>query len=219
MLRIIAFHLLGIIGCLCITTTVYGQDPTRFSDQIDQLLAQERESSNPPVLFTGSSSVRIWDLGKYYPELHLLNHGFGGSQMSDLEYYLDQLVIQFSPSQVFIYEGDNDLAAGKSVKQIMKSCKRVVKRIQKALPECEIFLIAAKPSVARWQLAQEYENLNAAYLQFARRKSMVAFADVWTPMLDSDGMVMKDIFLQDNLHMNDKGYALWDKVIGPLIHQ
>jgi lysophospholipase L1-like esterase len=32
-------------------------------------------------------------------------------------------------------------------------------------------------------------------------------------MLQGDGSVMKDIFIADNLHMNAKGYAIWQKIL------
>jgi hypothetical protein len=36
-------------------------------------------------------------------------------------------------------------------------------------------------------------------------------------MLTSDGDVMKDIFIGDNLHMNSKGYKIWESLIRPVL--
>ena len=49
--------------------------------------------------------------------------------------------------------------------------------------------------------------------ELASSKKKVYFIDVWTPALDADGNVLKDIFLEDGLHMNEKGYAIWVSVI------
>src|SRR6187200_3014504 len=70
------------------------------------------------VVFVGSSSIRLWDLAKYFPNLSALNRGFGGSQMIDSVYHADLLVIRHKPRTVIVYAGDNDLAAGKSPQQV-----------------------------------------------------------------------------------------------------
>jgi len=86
-----------------------GQDPTRFENEIQQLLItiQYDSTKSNTVVFTGSSSIKSWkNINEYFPEHNIINTGFGGSQMSDLLYYSNQLILNFNPSQVFIYEGD-----------------------------------------------------------------------------------------------------------------
>lgn len=194
------------------------QDPTRFAQQIEEILTSQQDAPASPIIFTGSSSVRMWkSLATDFPNHPVLNRGFGGSQMSDLLYYLDRLVIADQPKQVFIYEGDNDISAGKSNKEILKDFKEGYKRIRKALPDTEIVLISPKPSIARWELRSQYETLNAALAKWAGKKKNLRFADVWVPMLNAQGEPMPDIFIQDNLHMNAKGYAIWREVISGFI--
>ena len=137
--------------------------------------------------------------------------------MSDLSYYLNETVLQFSPSKVFIYEGDNDIAAERHLNMIMKHANDVVKTIEKQFPSSQIILIAAKPSIARWNLKEEYLLVNQALKEFANKKSNRHYADVWSIMLDENGEVLKDIFIEDGLHMNKKGYDLWDRVIRPFV--
>lgn len=49
--------------------------------------------------------------------------------------------------------------------------------------------------------------------RFCRKTSGFEYADVWTAMLDRNGMVYTDIFIEDKLHMNKKGYDIWQVVI------
>src|SRR5690606_18214675 len=93
------------------------QDPTRFQQAVDQIT--EKNAGLAPggdlVVFTGSSSIKRWkDIASYFPDQKALNHGFGGSQTSDLIHYVDELILNYKPKKVFIYEGDNDISAGKS---------------------------------------------------------------------------------------------------------
>jgi lysophospholipase L1-like esterase len=52
---------------------------------------------------------------------------------------------------------------------------------------------------------------------FLKKKKKTAFVDVYKAMLKADGTPMTDIFLEDNLHMNAKGYAIWQKIIEPYL--
>ena len=201
------------------TTADAGEpDPTRFASDIEKFSKISFDDSQDRIVFTGSSSIRFWpDIHKYYPDYQVINTGFGGSQMSDLRYYLNETVLRFSPRQVFIYEGDNDVSAQRPTSVIMENTRKVVDAIRQQLPNTEIVLISAKPSVARWQLKPQYETLNAAFESYANSQKNVKYANVWDNMLDEQGVVRKDIFIADNLHMNTKGYELWDQIIGPMV--
>lgn len=215
-MRLLIFSIL--IQLTLSVTPLPAQDPLRFSAEIEQMKSQDISSSGDLIIFTGSSSVRMWkDVADRFPGYHIINRGFGGSQMSDLLYFLDDLVIDAKPCQVFIYEGDNDLSAGKTTSQILNDTKEVLERIWEASPDTDIVLISPKPSVARWNISDKYLHLNQALQELSEQYPNLHFADVWTPALDKDGTVMKDIFLEDNLHMNPKGYAIWEKTIRPFL--
>ena len=133
-------------------------DPTRFEDTVLEYEAFDREHPFPEgaVLFVGSSSIRMWkSLDEDFPEKTAVNRGFGGSQFSDLLYYLDRLVTCYQPSKIFIYEGDNDISAGKKPKEILNDAKQVRQQIAAKLRGVPVYFIAAKPSVARWKFAKK----------------------------------------------------------------
>lgn len=207
-----------IILLLITSIDLFGQDPLRFAEEVKKFEnASVQYPAQNRIVFTGSSSIRLWvDFKSYFPEHNVINTGFGGSETSDLIYYKDLLISQFNPKQVFIYEGDNDVNSGKSGLQILADMNKLVNDLLEEGVE-NIVIIAPKPSVARWELKEKYEKVNASFKAMADLSPNIQFADVWTPMLNADGMVKKDIFLEDNLHMNKKGYDIWIKVIGPLL--
>jgi len=193
-------------------------DPHRFATEIDKIKQLSFNAQQERIVFTGSSSIRFWpDISSYYPTHQVINTGFGGSQMSDLLYYLEETVLRFAPTKVFIYEGDNDIAAGQDIGTILKNTKAVVKRIEQSAPNVEIILIAAKPSLARWELKEDYIKLNKAFKNYVNKKPNCQFANVWDIMLNEKGEVLPAIFIEDGLHMNESGYELWDKVIRPFV--
>lgn len=197
----------------------WAQDPTRFEAQVKEIgekypAADYQES----VVFTGSSSIRMWaDLATDFPNHKVVNAGFGGSQAVDLLHYVDELVLAYRPKYVFIYEGDNDISSGKKTEVIMETLNLIVTEIKLALPETEIILIGAKPSISRWELADKYKDLNTEMVKYSTVTEGVQYADVWTGMLGADKKPLPDIFLEDNLHMKRKGYEIWAKEIGQFL--
>ncbi|GAB5408800.1 MAG: hypothetical protein BalsKO_11650 [Balneolaceae bacterium] len=208
---------LFLICFFSIQNEVFAQDPSRFQNEVDALVEKEFEidSTKPIAVFTGSSSVRLWNnLSEVFPSVNTINTGFGGSHASDLIFYLDELVLRHSPDIIFIYEGDNDIAASKTRITILPEMTRLVTLIKKELPDAEIYFISPKPSIARWSFKEDYEYLNGMLETVFRNTEGVTFIDVWNPMLNESGEPRADIFIEDNLHMNAKGYEIWTEVIG-----
>ncbi len=193
----------------------FGQDPSRFQKEVDSIVALNRSvKTSNLVLFTGSSSIRMWhDLKSTFPDHNIVNLGFGGSEMADLLFYVDKLIISFAPTQVFIYEGDNDISFGRTSQQILSTADSILSRVRMKLPETELVFISPKPSLARWKLKEQYEIFNKQLEAWTKRKKRVRYADVWSAMLDSQGNVRQDLFIEDGLHLNEKGYSIWTNVL------
>src|SRR5881396_2763406 len=96
------------------------QKPERFAKEIEAFEKQEKDKPVPKdaIIFIGSSSIRLWKLDKSFPDLAVVNRGFGGSQLADSVHYAPRLLHKQQPRLVVLYAGDNDLAAGKSPEQV-----------------------------------------------------------------------------------------------------
>jgi lysophospholipase L1-like esterase len=198
---------------LMLTLSLRAQDPTRFKEEVDKIISSVKPSKNKKlVVFTGSSSIRMWsDIASRFPNQNIINTGFGGSTMSEMFYYSQELIVDYKPEKIFIYEGDNDLATGKSQQQIIHDAEKVLNYIRGQLPK--VYFISPKPSVRRWELKEKYESLNGQLQAWANAKKNVYFVDVWTPMLNEQGQVRPELYLEDNLHMNQQGYDIWSQVL------
>ena len=185
---------------------------------------ENEDKANPPkkgsILFTGSSSIAMWqDVQDYFPEHNIINRGFGGSEFSDLLHYADRVIYSYEPSTIFIYEGDNDLAAGETVESILKEAKQLREEIKSRLPGTNVIFISPKPSISRWELKEKYEDLNEGLREYSEATPQTEFADVWTAMLNEDGEVLEHVFLEDGLHMNSEGYQIWQSVLTPYLEK
>lgn len=213
-------HLSVFVFFLGFSLPLFAQEkgPERWEEAIQKF--EEKDAINPvepeAILFVGSSSIAMWqDIEEYFPQQRVVNRGFGGSDFEDLIHFTDRIIFPYQPAKIFIYEGDNDIANGESPKKIMKKAKKLRKMISKELGNTPVVFISPKPSVARWELKEQYEELNALLRKYADQEEHTEFADVWTPALDEEGNVVKHIFLEDNLHMNAEGYEIWKKALAP----
>ena len=118
---------------------------------------------------------------------------------------------------VFIYEGDNDIASKKKTKDIIDTTREIIQKIRERNNTTQVVIIAAKPSIARWNLKRKYIRLNRAFEKLCEEDSALKFANVWDVMMDGK-QVKQDIFIGDGLHMNNKGYDLWFSVIKPYMN-
>jgi lysophospholipase L1-like esterase len=180
---------------------------------------QERDREKPPpqnaVLFVGSSSIRLWDLSKSFPDLQAINRGFGGSQLADVAHFVPRIVLPYEPRLIVLYAGDNDIAAGKTPERVLADFRAVERAVHTKLPKIRIVYISIKPSLRRWHLIESIRKANALIEAECKKKDRLVYLDVVAPMLGKDGKPRSELFADDGLHLNAKGYALWTDLLKP----
>ncbi len=193
--------------------------PARWEKTIAGFESKDRENPVAPggILFLGSSSIRMWELGKWFPGMPVLNRGFGGSEVSDSVYYFDRIVIPYKPSAIVFYAGDNDIARNKSPETVTEDFKKLAAKVWEHLPETRILFIGIKPSTARWNIYPEMKKVNEAIRQMAQSEPRLVLVDVESVMLGEDGLPRQEFLQKDGLHMTDAGYAAWTKLVSPLL--
>jgi lysophospholipase L1-like esterase len=205
--------------CISFSANIFAQP---FADEIQAFKTQDKLNPPPPgaILFVGSSSFRKWaDVNSYFPGFTIINRGFGGSTFPDVIGYAPDIIFSYHPKQVVIYCGDNDLASSDAVSAdtVFERFRVLFELIRTNLPGENILFVSIKPSPSRARLKEKMEQANLLIQTYLSLQQHAAFADVYHKMLNPDGSVMTDIFTEDNLHMNAKGYAIWQKVIAPYL--
>lgn len=172
------------------------------------------------ILFVGSSSFTLWkDVQNFFPAYPILNRGFGGSSLTDVIYYAEDVIFKYEPKQIIIYCGENDFAGNDSLypAQVAQRFFDLFNMIRARYKKVPIAYVSMKPSPARQHLMAKFNVANVMIRNFLKTKRKTAFIDVYHKMLNPDGTPLKDIFGPDNLHMNAKGYAIWQKIIEPVL--
>lgn len=172
------------------------------------------------ILFVGSSSFTKWtDVQDYFPGYTIINRGFGGSSLPDVLRYASTIIFPYQPKQVVIYCGENDLAASDTVsaQTVVNRFKQLFGLIRKRLPTTEIDFISLKPSPSRRHLMPKMVVVNNQVKKFLKARPHTAFIDVYHKMFTPEKRPIPEIFISDSLHMNAKGYAIWQKTIRPYL--
>ena len=205
---------------LFLTTFAHGQiqpDPARYEESIERF--ENADLISPPakkaILLVGSSSIGFWnnDAPVDLAPLDVIPRGFGGSVMNDVLHYYERIILKYAPRAIVLYEGDNDIAWGLSPATVLNQLVSLIANLDRDLPDTRLYLLDIKPSIARshlWVLAEEVNNGFAA---IARTDPNIFHINVSKFLLDENGDIRKEIYLPDDLHLNDAGYDIWAEVI------
>ncbi len=194
----------------------------RFQNEIDNFLEQDKENNFPKngVMMTGSSSIRFWKtMDKDFPKFPVLNRGFGGATIPEVLHFAGKYIFQHEPQIIVFYCGENDISEGATPETVFASFKTFVKIIERRLPETKLVYISMKPSIARWNLWPQYQAGEKLIKNFVDENPKIEYMDASISMLEKNGEVKKDIFVEDGLHMNAKGYEGWREQLNPILEK
>ena len=187
-----------------------------FQDEINEF--KKLDAINPPekgkILFTGSSSIRFWDsLEKDMKPLEVLNRGFGGAHISHVIHHFKEIVEPYNPKAIVFFCGTNDLTALKTPEETINDFKKFLDLVRNKFGNIKVYVISIKPSVSRLYLDEEERIYNNSIGVLADEDPFLEYIDVWNSMLNKDGTRMSELYIEDGLHMNKKGYEVWTKLV------
>ncbi len=211
--------LLLLLALLVFPVATYAQntDPTRWEETMQRF--EQQDLLDPPpegaILLTGSSSIARGNdqAAAALAPLTVIPRGFGGSVMGDVLYHLERVALKYKPRAILIYEGDNDTSYGMPENKILGQLKQIIAKIHDQLPTARIYVMSVKPSVLRQNVWSNAEKVNRGYEAIAKNDPLVYHIDSASPFLKANGSVMTDIFVDDNLHLNDMGNLIWGSTI------
>lgn len=191
----------------------------KWGKAIGQFEDWDRKNSwlEDAVLFVGSSSIRMWPTRESFEGTKVINRGFGGSQISEVNYFAERIVLKYRPRLIVFYAGDNDVAKGRSAKTVLEDYRKFVKIVQGKLPQTGIIYVGIKPSGSRWKLWPVMAEANTMIRDMCDKDGRLVYFDSATPLLDEGGKPDDKLFLGDKLHLNKEGYKKWTKALRPLI--
>ena len=193
----------------------WNKDET-FRDEINEFKRLDKENfpGKGKILFTGSSSIRFWDsLEEDMEPLEVLNRGFGGAQISHVIHHFEVIVKPYNPKAIVFFCGTNDLTALKTPEETVHDFKKFLSLVRNEFGNIKVYVIGIKPTVDRLYLDKEERIFNSLVSSLASDDAYLEYINIWDPMLNQDGSRMPELFIEDGLHMNEKGYEVWTKKV------
>jgi lysophospholipase L1-like esterase len=178
--------------------------------------AAKRNGPSLPVVFYGSSTIRLWEtLSQDLGDPRALNIGFGGSTLEACSYFFRRLVLPLRPSSLVVYAGDNDLGDGHSPDDVAEYFRSLSAQVSSELGQIAMAYVSIKPSPARIDLLGNIRQANRLIQELILQRSESYYVNVFDSMLTPDGAPRTDLFSDDGLHMNRAGYRLWTELFLP----
>ncbi len=210
---------LGTATRLCAEPQSSAPADSKWEKEIQAFEQWDQKNSFPAdaVLFIGSSSIRMWPTRTCFPDLPVINRGFGGSQIAEVSQFVPRILFPYDPRAIVFYAGDNDIAAGKSPRTILSDYQEFVRRVREKLDDAPIYFLAIKPSASRWSMWINASEANNLIRDFCRQNPGLFYVDTATCLLAENGSPNPIFYLKDDLHLNAQGYRLWTEILHPLL--
>lgn len=216
---LVALAIGSMIACSA-SVLVSDPDPARYENQIKEFASWDASNVLPinPVVFVGSSSIRRWNINRDFSGLPKLNRGFGGSQISDINYFIDETVLKYEPKVVVFYAGENDIVGRKSSDRVFEDYKQFVESVMSQIASVDIVFVSIKPTPDRWGFWPQMEETNKKIHDFSNAHTSLHYVDVASDMLDQNGAIQDSLYVGDGIHMTDEGYEIWVSLVRDLLN-
>ncbi len=184
---------------------------------------EEKDKASPApqneIVFVGSSTMRMWKTAEAFPDLKVINRGFGGSQISDAVKYADRIILPYKPRIVVVFAGGNDINVGKAPEQVAEDFKSLAGKIHAALPKTKVYYISLFPNVKRREQDAKCVKVNELIQAFLKTDERLGYIDTAKVMRAADGGPRPELLSDDGLHMNADGYKLWNEIVGAVLRK
>ena len=214
--------LLGVLAWALFTEGLFAQaatvSPERFAAAIQAF--QEQDHVAPPpknsILFIGSSIFRQWkNLKEHMDPLPVFNRAFGGSRTADVLYYMDQVVLPYSPKLIVYYCGSNDVTAGLAPDRIAKGFFQFVERVHTKAPRTRVLYVSILRAPQKIDSWDKVDEANRLVREYCARDKRLGFIDANPAVFDSEGKPRMDLYLADKLHYKEPAYDGFNAIIKP----
>ena len=206
--------IVGLANASILAQTKEGERAAKWEKEIAAL--EKKQAEKPPVkggiVFAGSSTIRLWDIGKAFPDWHATNSGFGGSEIRDVTHFAERLVIKHEPRAIVFYAGDNESTpVGRRIRSSPTS--RAFARRQK--------YGARKPASISSQSSRAHPGGRSTrpspgqtrWSRSSCERRTLDYVDVVTLLLGMDGQPREELYVKDKLHLSPAGYEVLNEAV------
>jgi lysophospholipase L1-like esterase len=196
------------------------QDLTLYRYQKMRLSIFENSSSSQGgIIFLGDSLTDQGEWQEYFQQINIQNRGISGDTTEGVLNRLDE-VIESKPQKIFLLIGTNDFWYGhKNLSKAIANYRQILNLFQKKIPKTEIYIQSVLPiDCQKYNLNIKPQNL----VQFNQEIEKLAkefsyqYINLYDRFTNKEGQLSSQYTL-DGVHLNGKGYLVWQLAIAPYV--
>lgn len=176
----------------------------------------DKSYPNDAIMFAGSSSIRLWTtIGQDMRPYNVIQRGYGGAKLSDFAVYADRILYPH-PCQAIVIFIANDISGSdndKSPVEVAQLFRKTLSIIRRKFPQTPVFWISVTPTPSRWHVWPEIEEAGDMIKEICKKNRNTYYIDTREYFLTTSGLPKKELFMPDQLHLNEDGYKLWTGII------
>ena len=165
------------------------------------------------IVFLGDSITSRCDLNKYFPNYNVYNSGIAGNMTKDILDNMENRVLVYNPTKVFILIGTNDLVySGLDNDGIKNNIEEIINKIYEKNSNTKIYLESIYPvnnslnkEIVETRTNDNIKDLNNKIEKICNNKC--TYINMYDNLTDKNGN-MKRIYTVDGLHLNKIGYKV-----------
>ena len=170
------------------------------------------------ILFICHSLIEFFDWQGRFPDHKVANLGVAGETVEGLLARIDRTIKKHpSADLIFLVTGLNNIAMEDF--KFFDSYKKIIEKLSCAYPNARIFVNSVLPTLILEFIPDKWiQDVNISLKKLARDVG-VEFLDIYRHFIDGQGKAIKDLFLDDGVHLSERGYGVWTNTIEGIINQ
>lgn len=182
----------------------------------------ETDQNSGPIVLAGSSSMALWSSAQAaFSPYKIKNTAICGTTVLQWTQWYQDKITQYCPRAVVIYVGSNDLGNGNLVSGSDNASNTIhlLKLIRKELRYTPVFYISVNPCYSRqgaWSAIAESNKKMKAYCE---SQTHMYYIDIASAFALADGKPNPKLFLADQLHPSEAGYAVWKTTVAAYVQK
>jgi lysophospholipase L1-like esterase len=179
--------------------------------------------NSPPsqdrIVFLGDSLTDQGEWQEYFQQSNIQNRGISGDTTEGVLNRLDE-IIESKPQKIFLLIGTNDFWYGdKNMSKSVANYRQILNTFKEKIPQTEVYIQSVLP------IDRQKYNLNIKpqhLVQFNREIELLAkefsyqYINLYDRFTDKEDRLSSQYTL-DGVHLNGKGYLVWQRAIAPYV--
>ncbi len=217
------YIILSLFILLCMSIRAQGQQsdfkPTaHYLQRVFELEQQQMADSSKIVMLGNSLTENGKDWNSRLGADNVLNYGIIGDDSQGMTLRLHQFVPQH-PKAIVLMCGINDLSHGLTAEEVFIHVKRLIEAIRLADKDVQVYVQSILPineSTNRWKTLRgctsKVPAINSLLGDYCQTKGLT-YIDIFPHMVTKGTHVLKRAYTTDGLHLTEKGYQVWSRVL------